>query len=88
MWKKQQILYQVLNIYMYIICGWRSILLHVIDYWVINCVFVFIIQTVGLTFGFPFYGHTVKKVTIATGGKLTNKNDVMKKWENFLKLKR
>ncbi|XP_076094793.1 plexin domain-containing protein 2-like isoform X6 [Mytilus galloprovincialis] len=26
--------------------------------------------TVGLTFGFPFYGHTVKKVTIATGGFL------------------
>ncbi|XP_071158422.1 plexin domain-containing protein 2-like isoform X2 [Mytilus edulis] len=26
--------------------------------------------TVGLTFGFPFYGHTVRKVTIATGGFL------------------
>ncbi|XP_052095556.1 plexin domain-containing protein 2-like isoform X3 [Mytilus californianus] len=26
--------------------------------------------TVGLTFGFPFYGHSVRKVTIATGGFL------------------
>lgn len=32
--------------------------------------FVIFLQTVKLSFDFPFYGHTIKNVTIATGGFL------------------
>lgn len=31
-------------------------------------------QRVNLSFDFPFYGHTLREVTVATGGKYTRRN--------------
>ena len=35
-----------------------------------SLVLCFILQTISLTFQFPFYGHMLKNITIATGGFL------------------